>query len=1497
MATPASSIFLTLLPNGVADGASARVSVLVTPSLADNTPVQGTLFADWPSTAAKLLGGLNQINCLVAGSTRAVRATLDPQQRTTFDCEMWSKILGANLATTTARKPADVANANLAKWRISHDAAALHYIHQRHRQERVNAELLSNVNDRARIDPVFQAFLKRLNRQQSVINLYLHPFRQPSPTDPGNPQGTSMDALLARRQDALRFCANEATNPNYNAGFTVLLGARVTHALKLLQQGDEQLLDIGIYAVQLSCAASLSFNYAADSASAINAVVTKALAPSTPGANDAINANALDQAQRYVEFLLFSRRTRGMVKRANDDPLPAPDFHQLLGLLHRSPALLRPLGLVFDLVFQVPIGTTVISITPPSLSNVPQGIELFTQCTVATDSSPTHSLIDFFATPQASGVQLIYKRFVNLQARDSMSAPMFSLISQDSEGDIHKRVQASIADSHAVEYISEANTAPTTSTPERPSAVTLKKLPSVRTAGITLLHSQRLDRLQAALKRASAPDLGHSTNPFFADDLVLGYRVDVRCNAMSADWYHLGKRSSRYYMLDSNGQPTNKVFIPQTDVEKHVDEGFISPAATSTDPQNGESQIQVHQALFTWSGWGIGFPSLFQAMNEQCACSPSGTNQHLRVKPQYEHDGNLLPLRFGRSYDVRCRIVDVAGNSVQPADTDQSDDGFVVLSVAMHRHEAIRSPQVLLTEPLNSRSAPGAQSDRLVVRDHSGDTTRAVVPPRETLRLAELHGILRDPRVPPSAFPGIRREDDGSFPQVDPEATSAQGSDAIFKADKSAPEPTLPYYPDPLATFLRVNLLSYSVPDNLSLDPLREKIKNPLPFYPSTQRGDWPFCSPCRIRLSAGKPGTGISAELRSVPKDDNGDISDLVQGLLITLPPAVTVTLNLSSASVTLDPSLDASANQQRTAQSATALIGRNAPVMAMQVPTIDFIAHPQQPPHIVATFAAGPAGPGIFELVPGPRQAAAPEDAGVAQALTALASSLAMTGVDPNQFLLNGNFPSLTPPHPITLVHAVKKPLIDAAPAGTFVMKRALGQTAAQLYADLGPEDLWYSASKIVCHATWTDKIDNLQKSDTGTIDVRSSELVFELSEAQSIILNQTKGTPQPQNTLFHHLRDTRAHKITYQLSATSRFRDYYPADAHESDFIRESAPLVDISVRSSVRPPAPSVCYLIPAFEWRENNDPKCKGWVRQRLHVIRVYHERPFRVSGDLEQLGVLLAPNAHAQDEAYPGAPYVSRVAMDPIHRVGAAEAIPNQMTPDQLTGYAFTPSCQLTELTAPIMVDVAAYDVKWAEKRQLWYCDIATNFCRQYAPFVRLALVRYQAESLGSISGEPEARISPVVFAEFAQTAPNRFASVQVKGKAVTLTVSGDSYDSRLGLPPNYPNTSFDNEISVTLQNRWHHLTPDMAWKPCACNIPQPDFKVIDGVCTWTFTFTLPHHPSLFKYRLQIEETETLYEDDPGIRTPTSTPRTATAMLAVLPVETARTTYFDFLEL
>src|SRR5262249_12633606 len=97
--------------------------------------------------------------------------------------------------------------------------------------------------------------------------------------------------------------------------------------------------------------------------------------------------------------------------------------------------------------------------------------------------------------------------------------------------------------------------------------------------------------------------------------------------------------------------------------------------------------------------------------------------------------------------------------------------------------------------------------------------------------------------------------------------------------------------------------------------------------YPTTQQGAWPLCSPCRLRLIAGDPGTSIAAEARSVPKDDDGDPSDLVQGLLITLPPAAAVTLNLSSASVTLDPKLDHTANQQRTAESAPALGGGNGP------------------------------------------------------------------------------------------------------------------------------------------------------------------------------------------------------------------------------------------------------------------------------------------------------------------------------------------------------------------------------------------------------------------------------------------------------------------------------------------------------------------------------------------------------------------------------------------
>src|SRR5260370_42577393 len=63
--------------------------------------------------------------------------------------------------------------------------------------------------------------------------------------------------------------------------------------------------------------------------------------------------------------------------------------------------------------------------------------------------------------------------------------------------------------------------------------------------------------------------------------------------------------------------------------------------------------------------------------------------------------------------------------------------------------------------------------------------------------------------------------------------------------------------------------------------------------------------------------------------------------------------------------------------------------------------------------------------------------------------------------------------------------------------------------------------------------------------------------------------------------------------------------------------------VYVLSSVRPPAPSIAYIVPAFAWQDTWEHSTKSWKRGRTIVLRVYLNRPFLLSGDEECLGVVL----------------------------------------------------------------------------------------------------------------------------------------------------------------------------------------------------------------------------------------------------------------------------------
>ena len=156
-------------------------------------------------------------------------------------------------------------------------------------------------------------------------------------------------------------------------------------------------------------------------------------------------------------------------------------------------------------------------------------------------------------------------------------------------------------------------------------------------------------------------------------------------------------------------------------------------------------------------------------------------------------------------------------------------------------------------------------------------------------------------------------------------------------------------------------------------------------------------------------------------------------------------------------------------------------------------------------------------------------------------------------------------------------------------------------------------------------------------------------------------------------------------------------------------------------------------------------------------------------------------------------------------------------------------------------VTICAFDVKPDIARQLWYCDIEMDSGTAYFPFVRLALARYQVNSIRG------AHLSPVVLADFAQLVPNRTASVVNNPKdanQVLVTVAG---------VPGTAGSQRQTIIEVEVEEANPAVGDELGWTPIESRGPITLPRV--NAQQWTGSVTLPA-PTGKQYRLVIKEFE-----------------------------------------
>ncbi|MFI9150428.1 hypothetical protein [Streptomyces sp. NPDC053367] len=339
----------------------------------------------------------------------------------------------------------------------------------------------------------------------------------------------------------------------------------------------------------------------------------------------------------------------------------------------------------------------------------------------------------------------------------------------------------------------------------------------------------------------------------------------------------------------------------------------------------------------------------------------------------------------------------------------------------------------------------------------------------------------------------------------------------------------------------------------------------------------------------------------------------------------------------------------------------------------------------------------------------------------------------------VLNGRHPVLCPVRRIHLVHAVRRPLAEPRWQGRPPVTRGEGDTFAVLQPVFPPTGLnTDSTGRLEISAAWREW------TNDGDRDA---------SVAQVYGQTVARGDP-PTPVIRHEFGDTKHRKVTYTLKAISRFRAYFDEDDPDDAF-QLSRPQETVTIPSSACPPDLVLLSTTPSFRWETQTAASRIARVRASRR-LRVELAGPWYATGEGERLAVLCAAPGAA-----PAVP-VTRAGRDPLF---ASEPLPPLAAEEWFTGFSEPPDAS-SDLGASVLL------IPYAVSRDgdRWYADIEIAppaAAPSYAPFVRLALARFQRDSV------PRMSLSPVVVADPVRVLPDRRLVVERTGPDLRISLLG----------------------------------------------------------------------------------------------------------------------------
>lgn len=1036
---------------------------------------------------------------------------------------------------------------------------------------------------------------------------------------------------------------------------------------------------------------------------------------------------------------------------------PENEFHLLVAYLHDRPTLLRPLGLVVDLVVTLPRGFQYPADGATTIRALPQWSR-------AGESPP----------PPRTWANLTSKVF-EAKPRTTTVANGLAVLSDPSF-----KIYDFDVDGAALQTIDFANAVADEKFGGRPGmdrepdGTADVRPPGFRTSGVALTKLGRAVEVDSRLTGLQALNgkLLDGSLELYAEDVLRGYRVDVMDLDGDKTWRSLMRRVGTYK-------------IRATDTEIPVDdEGVLSLSVTQDDKATDD--IRVSEVIAQWDGWSLTVPRPHAVLNKDNTPvltrtlaerdgAAADTPEHVRRYPIEDRltppVGSLPRLRFGHRYRFRMRTVDLAGDS---AVRYTANSGLHASSpVRYSRHDPVSPPQLLFRAP----PTEGESAEVLVIRSdfdtpaaNTVPTLRIVVPPKVAQQIVEHAGRLDVAGgLDAAAYADIAARDKASMatlPQRRPQTVDPSvGQDTMFFTRSNI---TVPYFPDPDLRAARFRGL-----------PGGEVA--PVPFYPDGAA--FPNAQTFEIRLVEGNQAPVVQAPTREAP----------FYRLTLALPKGGTKRVEMAAALTTEGSSGHGIFELMRQAgvptveidsmraQAAEGLLWATSPMRAIRL--VHAVRRPLSAPAFGSPLLMQISGRSATRLYD--------EKYSMHRGST---GSLALNCSWTEQVDRGPGTPA-----PTTAMRTFTlNPAIDKAGvlAGTTLIDHTfdlgdtrhrrlfVGSVATSRFTEYFRQRLTLTLPADAAPVQLPAGVNR----GSVVVQLAGAEKIFE--EGRHYVVDYTASTIRratavgPQDDLEEEIPTASAVEVSLLAGSHTRSSGLRPTM---------------LTMRSTARPAPPKFAYAVPAFEWDSSQSRSVRTSVRSGGR-LRIYLERPWFSSGEGERLGIVFwrrpagfgGPRPAALDKL------VSTRATDPVYGspVGATE-----FTASSFPG-AIIENGTLEEVTANAEVSVATYPVAFDAAKDLWYADV--QFAQErYSPLVRLALVRYQPESFVSTL-----HISRVRLTEFLTVPPTRTVEVDHADGAssCTITVSGQGMNAIKGVDT-------PARVMAAMQSKDSEVPdPDLGW-------------------------------------------------------------------------------------